>query len=127
MSASSAPENQVVRSDEISNKEREAKITRSLARLRAQRDEDIDFSDIPETTPEQWVTAQPNRFYRPVKDQVTLRIDRPVLEWFKANHEKYQTAINQVLLEHMKEQRRAEMRCRAAEEAARENEVNRGE
>jgi uncharacterized protein (DUF4415 family) len=62
-------------------------------------EDDIDLSDIPEITDfSGWV---PNRFYRPVKDQVTLRIDRDVLTWFKASNEKYQTAINAALREHM--------------------------
>ena len=82
------------------------------------RDDEIDLSDIPETTPEQWARAVRGKFYRPIKDQVTLRIDRPVLEWFRANHEHYQTAINQVLLDHMKTERLAEMRRRSAEEDA---------
>ena len=82
------------------------------------RDEDIDLSDIPEWTAEDWARAIPNPYYRPVKEQVTLRIDRPVLEWFRANHEHYQTAINQVLLDHMKTERLAEMRRRSAEEDA---------
>jgi len=100
------------------------RIREKLRCLNAMSDDEIDLSDIPEITPQQWATAQPNRFYRPVKDQVTLRIDRPVLEWFRANHEKYQTAINQVLLDHMKEQRLAEMRRRSAEEDSREADVH---
>lgn len=67
------------------------------------RDEDIDLSDMPETDFSHGVRG---KFYRPVKDQVTLRIDRDVLAWFKATEEKYQTAINAALREHM-ERRRA--------------------
>jgi uncharacterized protein (DUF4415 family) len=62
-------------------------------------DEDIDFSDIPEVT--DFTGWERGRFYRPVKDQVTLRIDRDVLTWFKASNEKYQTAINAALRKHM--------------------------
>jgi uncharacterized protein (DUF4415 family) len=79
-------------------------------------DDDIDYSDIPEVTDFTGWTR--GRFYRPIKDQITLRIDRPVLEWFRANHEHYQTAINQVLLDHMITERLAEMRRRSAEEDA---------
>ncbi len=68
-------------------------------------DEDIDLSDIPETTPEQWAQAERGKFYRPVKDQVTLRLDRDVLHWFKLSHEQYQTAINAALREHMERHR----------------------
>jgi uncharacterized protein (DUF4415 family) len=120
-SGSSALENRLVRSDEITSEERERKIARSLARLDAMREEDIDLTDMPEVD---FSTAQVGKFYRPVKDQVTLRIDRPVLEWFKANHDKYQTAINQVLLKHMRQQRHAELRRKLEEDEARDADVN---
>lgn len=84
---------------------------RSLAEAEAAiatiRDDDIDLSDIPEISDEQWARAVPNPFYRPVKDQVTLRIDRDVLHWFKLSNDKYQTAINAALREHMERHRRA--------------------
>lgn len=77
------------------------------AAIAAIRDEDIDLSDIPEITDEQWSRAVRNPYYRPVKDQVTLRIDRDVLAWFRATNEKYQTAINTALREHMKRDRKS--------------------
>jgi uncharacterized protein (DUF4415 family) len=67
-------------------------------------DEDIDLSDMPEVT--DFSRAVRGRFFRPVKDQVTLRIDRDVLSWFRYNHEKYQTAINEALREHMNRERK---------------------
>ena len=100
-------EGRIVRSDEITKEERERIITEDLACLVEMPDADIDHSDIPRTTPEQWAQAPPNRFYRPVKDQVTLRLDRYVLEWFRDNHEKYQTAINAALMEHIRRERGA--------------------
>lgn len=63
-------------------------------------DEDIDFSDIPPLTEEFWKNAVRGKFYRPVKKQVTLRIDADVLEWFKAQQggaRGYQTKINAAL------------------------------
>jgi uncharacterized protein (DUF4415 family) len=68
-------------------------------------DADIDLSDVPETTAEQRAMAERGTYYRPVKDQVTLRIDRYVLEWFRQNHPRYQTAINAALLEHIRRER----------------------
>jgi uncharacterized protein (DUF4415 family) len=62
-------------------------------------DAEIDTSDIPEVR--DWSGAQVGRFYRPVKQQVTLRIDADVLAWFKAQGGKYQTAINEALREHV--------------------------
>lgn len=42
-------------------------------------DEQIDYSDIPAATPEQWNEAERGRFYRPVKQQLPLRIDADVI------------------------------------------------
>jgi len=70
-----------------------------LARLAALADRDIDTSDIPEIT--DWSKAVVGKFYRPVKKQVTLRIDADVLAWFKAHGGKYQSALNAALREHV--------------------------
>ena len=70
-----------------------------LERLATMRDEDIDTSDAPEIT--DWSGAERGKFYRPVKKQVTLRIDADVLAWFKAQGDGYQTEINRVLREHV--------------------------
>ena len=100
LSESSLHEGRIVRSDETTSEERERRIAESLARLDAMSDEDIDFSDIPEVR--DFSSWECGRFYRPVKDQVTLRLDRYVLEWFRENHEQYQTAINAALIEHIR-------------------------
>ena len=73
-----------------------------LETLRAMRDEDIDFRDIPEVT--DWTGAKRGRFYRPIKQPLTLRLDADVIAWFKAratDSEKYQTTINRVLREYV--------------------------
>ena len=74
------------------------KMIEELARLAALRDEDIDLSDAPEIT--DWSKAVRGKFYRPVKQQVTLRLDADVLDWFKRqadNDGGYQTRINAAL------------------------------
>lgn len=55
-----------------------------LAELAERPVSDIDFSDIPEITEEQWKSAICGRFYRPVKQQITARIDADVLDWLKS-------------------------------------------
>jgi uncharacterized protein (DUF4415 family) len=75
-----------------------------LKRIAAMKDEDIDFSDIPEQL--DWSGGVAGKFYRPVKKQVTLRIDADVLAWFKAQGGKYQSALNAALRDHMKRQAR---------------------
>ena len=60
---------------------------------------DIDTSDIPEMT--HWEEAVMGKFYRPIKKQVSIRLDADMLEWFKVQGGKYQTHINQVLRNYM--------------------------
>ena len=62
-------------------------------------EKDIDLSEIPERT--DWSAAFVGKFYRPVKQQVTLRIDADVLTWFKEQGGKYQTAVNAALREYV--------------------------
>jgi len=64
-------------------------------------DSEIDFSDIPELTEEQWKTAERGHFYRPVKRQITARVDADVLEWLKAQGKGYQSRINAILRREM--------------------------
>ena len=57
----------------------------------------IDTSDIPELTDEQWAGAVRGRFYRPIKQQITARLDADVLAWLKAGGQGYQTRMNAIL------------------------------
>ena len=83
-----------------------------IERLRNMKDEDIDFSDIPMTTPEFWAKGVVRRGLKPVirKKQVTLRIDDDVLEFFKEEGEGYQTRINQLLRSYMEASKAAQPR-----------------
>jgi uncharacterized protein (DUF4415 family) len=68
-------------------------------RLNTMTDEDIDLSDCPEISPEQFAKAVVRQGL-PIdknKAQVTLRIDSDVLEWFKSQGRGYQTQINSLL------------------------------
>lgn len=72
------------------------------------RDEDIDFSDTPELTPEMFARAVLRRGLKPPprKRQITLRLDADVLEWFRAQGRGYQTQINALLRAFMEERQR---------------------
>ena len=73
-------------------------IAANLAEIEAMKDEDIDFSDIPEITDFTGWTR--GKFYRPVKQQLTLRLDADVIHWFKSHADGgggYQTRINAAL------------------------------
>ncbi len=68
-------------------------------------EDQINIEDIPEMT--DWSDARRGLFYKPVKQQITIRLDADVLHWFKARMPSgrgYQTAINQALRNHIKRQ-----------------------
>jgi uncharacterized protein (DUF4415 family) len=80
-----------------------------LDALAARPDEAIDTSDIPKLPDEFWGTAERGTFYRPIKQQLTLRLDADVLAWFKAHasaDEGYHTRINRALREYVQGQAR---------------------
>ena len=73
-------------------------IKSDLARVDALKDEDIDYSEIPDLSTlgkEFWDKAVVKR--AEPKAQVTIRMDREVLDWFRAQGKGYQTRINAVL------------------------------
>ena len=74
-----------------------------LAALNAAPDSAIDLSDSPEQ--KDWSGARRGLFYRPVKKQLTLRLDADVVDWFRSKApegEGYQTRINQALRDYVK-------------------------
>ncbi len=75
-----------------------------LKRLQALSDVKIDTGDIPEVL--DWSTARRGIFYKPVKQQLTLRLDADVVDWFKRNGTGYQTRINSALREFVRRQAR---------------------
>jgi uncharacterized protein (DUF4415 family) len=68
---------------------------KDIANLRKMKDEDIDLSDIPEIT--DWSNAVVGKFYRPVKQSLTIRLDADVIAWLKSQGRGYQTRINSLL------------------------------
>ncbi|MGD9561027.1 MAG: BrnA antitoxin family protein [Pyrinomonadaceae bacterium] len=80
-----------------------------IERLRKMKDENIDFSDIPRTTPEFWAKAVVRKGLKPVpaKQQITLRIDKDVIAFFREGGRGYQTKINQLLRAYMEARKAA--------------------
>lgn len=74
---------------------------RRLARLAAQPDAKIDLSEIPELPESFWRNAVRNPFHRPVKQQLTVRLDADVVAWLRRQGKGYQTRLNQALREVM--------------------------
>ena len=66
-------------------------------------DDEIDFSDVDEITPEMFVQAIVRRGLKPApkKQQITLRVDSDVIRWFKSHGRGYQTKINDLLRAYM--------------------------
>jgi len=80
-----------------------AALQAQLKELAALKDADIDTSDAPEVS--DWRGAERGRFYRPVKTQLTLRVDADVVDWFKRRAPSgrgYQTQMNQALREYVR-------------------------
>ena len=73
-----------------------------LEALAALPDDRIDVGDIAEVR--DWSGAKRGLLYRPVKKQLTLRVDADVVAWFKEHARGgrgYQTDINRALREHV--------------------------
>jgi uncharacterized protein (DUF4415 family) len=74
---------------------------KELAALAALPDDQIDTSDIPELPPGAWKDAVRGRFYRPVKQAVSLRLDADVIAWLRKAGKGYQTRANRILRQSM--------------------------
>ncbi|MGA9566078.1 MAG: BrnA antitoxin family protein [Candidatus Korobacteraceae bacterium] len=74
---------------------------RELAVIAALPDNEIDTSDIPELPPNAWKEAIRGRFYRPVKQSVSLRLDADIVAWLKKPGKGYQTRANRILRQRM--------------------------
>ena len=83
--------------------ELQADVRTQVRNLEATPDDQIDSTDAPEIL--DWSDAKRGVFYRPIKQQVTLRLDADIIAWFKArapNGRGYQTEINRVLRDHVR-------------------------
>lgn len=68
-----------------------------LAALAEMPDEEIDYSDIPAKPAAFWADAVRGGLYRPVKRQLTVRIDADILTWLKSQGTGYHSRLNQIL------------------------------
>lgn len=69
----------------------------NLERLAAMPDDHIKYEDIPKLTEEQLAEFKRPEHYRPVKKQITARVDADVLAWLKAGGKGYQSRMNAIL------------------------------
>lgn len=78
-------------------------IAEELRQLAAMPDSEIDTSDIPEIT--DFTGFEVGKFYRPVKQTVTVRLDADLLNWLKQGGKGYQSRMNAILRKEMQQQR----------------------
>jgi uncharacterized protein (DUF4415 family) len=64
-------------------------------------DAKIDTSDIPELQRNAWRNAVRGKFYRPLKQAVSMRLDADVVAWLKKRGKGYQTRANNILRQRM--------------------------
>ncbi len=78
-----------------------------LEALAALPEDQINTKDAPEQR--DWSGAKRGVFFRPVKKQLTLRLDADLIAWFKSHARKgegYQTSINSALREYVTQHER---------------------
>lgn len=84
-------------------KERSKEQQEELKALVELPDEDIDFSDIAEIT--DWRGTVVGKFYRPIKQPVSMRLDADIITWLKHSGKGYQSRINALLRAEMQRER----------------------
>jgi len=56
--------------------------------------------------PEFWAKATVGKYYRPIKTQISFRVDNEILDWLKSKGEGHLSRINEILREQMMLERR---------------------
>ena len=54
-----------------------------------------------------WADAVRGKFFRPIKQPISIRLDADVLAWFKSERGPYQARMNDALREYMQQRRKA--------------------
>ena len=90
----------------VSTKTRSVRVSARTRELYEKRDRGLDHSEVPQLPPEQWATGMVGKYYRPLKSQISFRIDNDVLDWLKSKGEGHLSRINAILRQHMDRDRR---------------------
>ena len=72
-----------------------------IAKLIARGDGNVDVGDMPELTEDFWDNAELGKFYRPRKQQITVKLDADIVAWLKSGGKGYQTRLNKFLRQAM--------------------------
>ena len=85
---------------------RRLKIGEETRKAYAKRDRRLDNDpDAPQLSPDYWANAVIGKYYRPLKTQISFRIDNEVLDWLKSKGDGHLSRINEILRERMTRER----------------------
>jgi uncharacterized protein (DUF4415 family) len=80
------------------------KMLEELKTLATLKDEDIDFSDIPEIN--DFTGWEQNPFFKPIKAPISAKLDKDVIAWLKM-HGSISKFLNQICREKMQEEKQS--------------------
>jgi uncharacterized protein (DUF4415 family) len=82
------------------------KISAKTRKAYGKRDPTLDTDpDTPQVPPDYWSNAVIGKYYRPLKTQISFRIDNEVLDWLKSKGDGHLSRINEILRERMTRER----------------------
>lgn len=88
------------------NSVKRLKISEETKLAYGKRDRRLDGDpDAPQLPPDHWDKAVIGKYYRPLKTQISFRIDNEVLDWLKSKGEGHLSRINEILRERMAQDR----------------------
>ena len=84
------------------NSAKRLKISDNTREAYTKRDRALDKDpDAPQLPPKYWANAAIGKYYRPLKTQISFRIDNEVLDWLKSKGHGHLSRINEILREQM--------------------------
>ena len=88
------------------NSVKRLKISAKTRQAYRKRDRALDRDpDAPQLPPNYWANAVIGKYYRPLKTQISCRIDNEVLDWLKSKGLGHLSRINEILRERMTRER----------------------
>jgi uncharacterized protein (DUF4415 family) len=88
------------------NSVKRLKISKKTRQAYRKRDRALDHDpDAPQLPPDYWANAVIGKYYRPLKTQISFRIDNEVLDWLKSKGRGHLSRINEILRERMTRER----------------------
>ena len=89
------------------NSVKRLKISEETRLTYGKRDRQLDGDpDAPQLPPDYWNKAVIGKYYRPLKTQISFRIDNEVLDWLKSKGKGHLSRINEILRERMTQERK---------------------